>query len=45
MQNSHPDRSIPHDLPEFDATMRKLVRVPKADVKAKPPKEKRRKAG
>ena len=38
---------ISRDLPDFDATMRRLVRVPKSEVKGagKPHKEKKRKAG
>ena len=37
---------IHHDLPDFDAAMRKLVRVPKKVVeRAEKRKEKKRKAG
>ena len=33
MPNTHPENAIKHDLPDFDATMRRLVRVPKSEVK------------
>ena len=43
--SDRPDR-IAHDLPDFDAAMRKLVRVPKKVVeRAEKRKDKKRKAG
>jgi hypothetical protein len=44
---SNKSDQISHDIPDFDATMRRLVRVPKSEVKGegKRSKEKKRKAG